>query len=58
VNGAATQIASHQFDADFFQLSQAIQARVQSKIDSMGFRLAAFQHFLVAIGHCREIYRD
>jgi hypothetical protein len=33
MNGAATQIASREFDRDFLQLPLAIQANVQRKIE-------------------------
>lgn len=45
MNGAATQIASHQFDDDYFRLPIAIQLQVQRKIDDMGFRLSTFSHY-------------
>jgi len=86
MNGAATQIAAREFDADFFRLPESIQSQVQKKIDAMSLRLATFPHYrmtgsdkyrlrvgdhriiyrfditrgeiyLLAIGHCREIYR-
>ena len=65
MNGAATQIASQEFDSDFFHLPAQIQALVQRKIDAMGLRLAAFQHFRMTgsdkcrlrVGDYRVIYR-
>jgi hypothetical protein len=45
MNGAATQVASREFDGDFFRLPQQVQALVQKKIDSMSLRLAAFPHY-------------
>jgi len=36
MNGAATQIASREFDQDFFRLPPRIQDLVQGKIDDMG----------------------
>jgi mRNA-degrading endonuclease RelE of RelBE toxin-antitoxin system len=45
MNGAATQIATRQFDADFFRLPPGVRECVQRKIDQMGERLATFQHF-------------
>lgn len=45
MNGAATQIASGQFDEDYFRLPNAIQLQVQRRIDDMGLRLAAFPHY-------------
>jgi mRNA interferase RelE/StbE len=65
MNGAATQIASQEFDKDFFQLPVQIQTLVQRKIDLMGLRLAIFQHFRMTgsekcrlrVGDYRVIYR-
>jgi mRNA interferase RelE/StbE len=65
MNGAATQIASREFDGDFFRLPQQIQALVQRKIDSMSLRLATFPHyrmtgsdkFRLRVGDYRVIYR-
>ena len=65
MNHAATQIASRQFDDDFFRLPPHVQAHVQSKIDSMGLRLATFPHYRMVgsdkhrlrIGDYRVIYR-
>ena len=65
MNGAATQIASRQFDVDFFQLPSQLQHRIQAKIDLMGERLATFPHFRMTgseqyrlrIGDYRVIYR-
>jgi mRNA-degrading endonuclease RelE of RelBE toxin-antitoxin system len=65
VNGAAIQIASREFDGDFFRLPSAIQAQIQRKIDAMGLRLATFSHyrmvgldtFRLRIGDYRVIYR-
>jgi mRNA-degrading endonuclease RelE of RelBE toxin-antitoxin system len=45
MNGAATQIASREFDHDFFRLSPQIQGLVQRKIDALGRRLATFPHY-------------
>ena len=39
MNGAATQIASRQYDDDFFRLPETIRTRVQAKLDDMGSRL-------------------
>jgi hypothetical protein len=33
MNGAATQIASREFDGDFLQMPLAMQANIQRKID-------------------------
>ena len=65
MNGAATQIASREFDSDFFRLPSQIQALVQRKIDSMGLRPTTFQHYRMTgsdkyrlrIGDYRVIYR-
>jgi mRNA interferase RelE/StbE len=65
MNGAATQIASAQFDGDFFRLSQAVRDQIQGKIDAMGSRLSTFPHFRMAgsdrcrlrVGDYRVIYR-
>jgi mRNA-degrading endonuclease RelE of RelBE toxin-antitoxin system len=45
MNGAATQVASREFDNDFFQLPPAIQSTVQRKLDDMGLRLRTFPHY-------------
>ena len=65
MNGAATQIASRQFDEDFFKLPTAIRDIVQKKIDAMGLRLATFSHYRMTnsdkyrlrVGDYRVIYR-
>ena len=65
MNGAATQIASREFDGDFFRLPSQIQGIVQRKIDEMGLRLNTFQHyhmtgsdrFRLRVGDYRVIYR-
>lgn len=65
MNGAATQVASREFDEVYFRLPTAIQLQVQRKIDDIGFRLAAFPHFRMAgsdkyrlrVGDYRVIYR-
>jgi len=65
MNGAATQIASREFDGDFSRLPPQIQALVQRKVDAMGLRLATFQHYRMTgsdryrlrIGDHRVIYR-
>ena len=65
MNGAATQIASRQFDEDFSRLPEAVQRRVQRKLDDMGTRLGNFPHYqMVAsnkyrlrVGDYRVIYR-
>jgi mRNA interferase RelE/StbE len=65
MTGAATQIASREFDNDFSKLPASIQALVQRKIDGIGLRLAAFQHYRMTgsdryrlrVGDYRVIYR-
>ena len=65
MNHATTQIASRQFDEDFFRLPLRLQALIQKRIDEMGFRLDAFPHyrmtgsdsFRLRVGDYRVIYR-
>lgn len=65
MNGAATQIASREFDHDFSRLPFQIQELVQRKIDGMGRRLETFPHFRMKgsdrfrlrVGDYRVIYR-
>ena len=65
MNGAATQIASREFDNDFSRLPSQVQALVQRKIDAMGLRLATFPHYRMTgsdkyrlrVGDYRVIYR-
>jgi mRNA interferase RelE/StbE len=65
MTGAATQIASRQFDNDFFRLAPTVQTQVQRKIDEMGLRLMAFPHYRMVgsekyrlrVGDYRVIYR-
>ena len=65
MSGAATQIASREFDEDFFRLPAHVQADVQRKLDAMGTRLGAFPHYRMTaspacrlrIGDYRVIYR-
>ena len=45
MDGAAAQIASRQFDDDYFRLPVEVQVRIQRKIDDMGSRLATFPHY-------------
>jgi hypothetical protein len=45
MNGAATQIASRQFDEDFFKLPAKIRERVQAKLDAVGLQLKEFPHY-------------
>ena len=62
---AATQIASREFDTDFFRLPANVQTLVQKKIDDMGLRLPTFQHYRMTaseryrlrVGDYRVIYR-
>jgi len=64
MNGAATQIASRQFDDDFFQLPAETQLQVQRKVDEMGSRLSTFPHYRMTgsdkyrmrVGNYRVIY--
>lgn len=65
MNGAATQIASREFDSDFFKLPSDVQAVTQRKIDDMGLRLSNFPHYRMTgsdryrlrVGDYRVIYR-
>ena len=65
MNGAATQIASREYDDDFFRLSPQLQTFVQRKIDAMGLRLTTFPHYRMTgsnkyrlrAGDYRVIYR-
>jgi mRNA-degrading endonuclease RelE of RelBE toxin-antitoxin system len=65
MNGAATQIASREYDDDFSRLPSQAQVLVQRKIDVMGRRLAAFPHYRMTgsdkyrlrAGDYRVIYR-
>ncbi len=65
MNGAATQIASREFDSDFLHTPLATQANIQRKIDAMGLRLDTFPHyrmsgsdkFRLRVGDYRVIYR-
>jgi mRNA interferase RelE/StbE len=65
MNGAATQIASGQFDDDFFGLPPGARERIQAKLDLMGSGPAVFPHVRMAgseryrlrIGDYRVIYR-
>jgi len=44
-SGAATQIASRKFDARSFALPAGMQTRLQTRIHSLGVRLAHSLHF-------------
>jgi mRNA interferase RelE/StbE len=65
VNGAATLVASRQFDEDLSRLPEQTRERVQREIDRMGTRLATFAHyrmrdsdkFRLRVGDYRVIYR-
>jgi mRNA interferase RelE/StbE len=61
---AATQIYSRDFDADFFKLPPNVQARIEAKIDRLGFLLHRFPHvrmtgmdcYRIRIGDYRVLY--
>jgi mRNA interferase RelE/StbE len=61
---AALQVFYTRFDADFFKLPPLLQARIESKIDQMGLRLADFPHhrlsgsnrYRLRVGDYRVIY--
>jgi len=61
---ATLHIYSRDFDADFFKLPGAIQARIQSAIDHLGLRLDTYSHrrmkgvdaFRPRVGDYRIIY--
>jgi mRNA interferase RelE/StbE len=61
---AATQVYYASFDAVFLKLPPALRARVETKIDEIGSRLASFSHrrlkgsnrFRVRVGDYRIIY--
>jgi mRNA interferase RelE/StbE len=65
MNRAATQVATRQFDEDFYKLPLKMQALVQKKIDEMSFRLDDYPHyrmtgsdrFRLRVGDYRVIYR-
>ncbi len=64
MNGAATQVASRQFDEDFERLPPHVREHVPREIDRMGIRLATFPHrmrgshnFRLRVGDHRVIYR-
>ena len=42
---AALQVYYTRFDSAFFRLPEAVRARIESKIDEMGLRLAKFPHY-------------
>jgi mRNA-degrading endonuclease RelE of RelBE toxin-antitoxin system len=41
---AALQIYSRDFDADFFKLPKAVQARIEGSIDRLGLALHRYPH--------------
>lgn len=61
---AATQVYYASFDAVFLNLSATLRARIETKIDEIGSRLAAFPHhrlkgssrFRARVGDYRIIY--
>ena len=61
---AATQVYYASFDAVFFKLPAAVRARVEAKIDEIGFSLKSFPHhrlkgsnrFRARVGDYRIIY--
>lgn len=61
---AALQIYYTRFDAAFFELPLQVRARIESKVDEMGLRLATFPHHRLAgsnryrlrVGDYRIIY--
>jgi mRNA interferase RelE/StbE len=61
---AALQIYSRDFDADFFKLSAALRARIESSIDRLGMTLDSHSHnrmkgvdaYRIRVGDYRVIY--
>ncbi len=61
---AATQVYYASFDAVFLKLPPALRARVEARIDEIGFRLGSFPHhrlkgstrFRARVGEYRIIY--
>jgi mRNA interferase RelE/StbE len=61
---AALQIYSRDFDADFFKLSAALQARLATSIDRLGLALDSHSHhrmkgvdaYCIRVGDYRIIY--
>ena len=61
---AATQVYYASFDAVFLKLPGVLRARIETKIDEIGLRLAAFPHhrlkgsnrFRARVGDYRIIY--
>lgn len=60
----ALQVFSRDFDADFFKLPSAAQARIQARIDRLGLMLDRFSHvhmtgvdcYRLRVGDYRVIY--
>ena len=60
----ALQVYSRDFDADFFKLPSALQARIESSIDRLGITLESHPHhrmkgmdaFRLRVGDYRVIY--
>jgi mRNA interferase RelE/StbE len=61
---AALQVYSRDFDAEFFKLPVALQARIQTAIDHLGLNLSTHPHhrmkgvdaFRMRVGDYRIIY--
>lgn len=61
---SATQVYSHEFDADFLKLPLELRLRIQAKVDDLGSRLSSYPHvrltgldcYRVRIGDYRVIY--
>ena len=62
---AATQVFYADFDTAFFELSPALRARIQSRINEIGLRLGSYPHhrlkgsdrFRARVGDYRIIYK-
>jgi mRNA interferase RelE/StbE len=60
----AGQVYHASFDAAFFKLPEQLRARIEAKIDNMGFRLRTFPHhrltgsnrYRLRVGDYRIIY--
>ena len=61
---SATQVYSHEFDADFLKIPLELRSRIQAKIDGLGSRLSFYPHprltglgcYRDRIGYYRVIY--